>query len=164
MTESLSCHQKKYFNDFPSGMSCHLWKELSKGQGQMAQFVNKAVNQSMGSQENCCKQFFLFLLSCGSSCYLKGSSRLRPGTCATYESREPSFLLSPFFPFTNLNTIPGPTSFLVMKSAVAHLLYLSPSCWKENKSQRVLSSGTTEFPQIFSLFGFTNYGGWWVKS
>lgn len=46
MTESLSCHEKKSFNDFPSGMRYPLWKELSKGQGQMAQFVNKTANQS----------------------------------------------------------------------------------------------------------------------
>lgn len=164
MTESLSCHQKKYFNDFPSGMSCRLCKELSKGQGQMAQFVNKAVNQSTGSQENCCKQFFLFLLSCDSSVILKDPQDSGQAHVPPMNPGNPVFSCLPFFSFTNLNTIPWPTSFLVMKSAVTHLLYLPPSCWKEDKAQRVLSSGTTEFHQIFSFFDFINYGGWWVES
>lgn len=97
MTESLSCHQKKYFNDFPSGMSCRLWKELSKGQGQMAQFVNKAVNQSMGSQENCCKQFFLFLLSCGSSVILKDPQDSGQAHVPPMNPRNPVFSCLPFF-------------------------------------------------------------------
>lgn len=155
MTESLSCHQKKYFNDFPSGMSY----PLSKGQGQIAQFVNKPLNQSTGSQENCCKQIVLFLFSCGSSCYLKWYWRLSPRTCHLW-TQGTQFCPVPLscFCFYKSKQSPAQHPFWLWKVLLDTIRISDSAAEKRKPPQKEVPSGTKDFPKVSCLFLFTKCG------